>query len=172
MAPRRERLPAGISTGLFFEIGAVAIGIARGALDVYENVLRTKLTDVPPFTRRGDQVLYQHHLGRATGLVDLAEAGLFEAVDRYLAQANAQLSQAGRPSTKTARKAAGCCCWNSWRYHWRGRPLISRSGRPAQAERRHTAPWATRCSRLPSFVRTWVCNGTARWRTWAAYEWA
>jgi hypothetical protein len=50
--------------------------------------------------------------------------------------------------------------------------LISRSGRPAQAERRHTAPWATRCSRLPSFVRTWVCNGTARWRTWAAYEWA
>jgi hypothetical protein len=51
VAPQRERLPAGISTGLFFEIGAVAIGIARGALDVYENVLRTKLTDVPPFTR-------------------------------------------------------------------------------------------------------------------------
>jgi 3-hydroxy-9,10-secoandrosta-1,3,5(10)-triene-9,17-dione monooxygenase len=38
-------------------------------------------------TRRGDQVQYQHHLGHATGLVDLAEAGLFEAADRYLAQA-------------------------------------------------------------------------------------
>jgi 3-hydroxy-9,10-secoandrosta-1,3,5(10)-triene-9,17-dione monooxygenase len=105
VAPRRERLPAGISTGLFFEIGAVAIGIARGALDVYENVLRTKLTDVPPFTRRGDQVLYQHHLGRSTGLVDLAEAGLFEAADRYLAQANAPLRQAGRPVDQNSEES-------------------------------------------------------------------
>lgn len=72
---------------LFFEIGAVAIGIARGALDFYENVLDTKLTDVPPFTRRGEQVHYQHHLGHATGLVDLAEAGLLEAADRYVVQA-------------------------------------------------------------------------------------
>ena len=72
---------------LFFEIGAVAIGIARGALDVYEEVLRTKRTDVPPFTTRGEQVHYQHHLGNATGLVDLAEAGLLEGADRYLSQA-------------------------------------------------------------------------------------
>jgi 3-hydroxy-9,10-secoandrosta-1,3,5(10)-triene-9,17-dione monooxygenase len=72
---------------LFFEIGAVAIGIARGALDVYEEVLRTKRTDVPPFTTRGEQVHYQHHLGNATGLVDLAEAGLLEGAERYLSQA-------------------------------------------------------------------------------------
>jgi len=72
---------------LFFEIGAVAVGIARGALDIYEDVLRTKPTDVPPFTRRGEQVQFQHHLGHATGLVDLAEAGLLEAADRYVAQA-------------------------------------------------------------------------------------
>lgn len=72
---------------LFFEIAAVAIGIVRGALDVYEEILRTKRTDVPPFTTRGEQVHYQHHLGHATGLVDLAEAGLLEAADRYLAQA-------------------------------------------------------------------------------------
>lgn len=72
---------------LFFEIGAVAIGIGRGALDVYEEVLRTKTTDVPPFTKRGEQVHYQHHLGHAIGLVDLAEAGLLEAADGYLAQA-------------------------------------------------------------------------------------
>jgi hypothetical protein len=97
------------------------LGIACGALDVYENVLRTKLTDVPPFTRRGDQALYQHLLGRATGLVDLAEAGLFEAADRYLSQA------------KRAAEA--------------GRPVDENSGLPAQADRRHTAPWATRCSR-------------------------
>jgi 3-hydroxy-9,10-secoandrosta-1,3,5(10)-triene-9,17-dione monooxygenase len=80
---------------LFFEIGAVAIGIARGALDVYEEVLRTKRTDVPPFTTRGEQIHYQHHLGNATGLVDLAEAGLLEGADRYLSQAKraAQIGQ-------------------------------------------------------------------------------
>jgi 3-hydroxy-9,10-secoandrosta-1,3,5(10)-triene-9,17-dione monooxygenase len=72
---------------LFFEIGAVAIGIARGALDVYEDVLRSKRMDVPPFTTRGEQVHYQHHLGNAIGLVDLAEAGIFEAAERYLSQA-------------------------------------------------------------------------------------
>jgi 3-hydroxy-9,10-secoandrosta-1,3,5(10)-triene-9,17-dione monooxygenase len=42
---------------------------------------------VPPFTTRGEQVHYQHHLGNATGLVDLAEAGLLEGADRYLSQA-------------------------------------------------------------------------------------
>jgi 3-hydroxy-9,10-secoandrosta-1,3,5(10)-triene-9,17-dione monooxygenase len=72
---------------LFFEIGAVAIGIARGALDVYEDVLRSRRTDVPPFTTRGEQVHYQHHLGNAIGLVDLAEAGILEAAERYLSQA-------------------------------------------------------------------------------------
>lgn len=76
---------------LFFEIGAVAIGIARGAIDIYEETLRTKRTDVPPFTPRGTQVEYQHHLGQATGLIDLAEAALLGGSDRYLAQAQRAL---------------------------------------------------------------------------------
>jgi 3-hydroxy-9,10-secoandrosta-1,3,5(10)-triene-9,17-dione monooxygenase len=80
---------------LFFEIGAVGIGIARGALDVYEEVLRTKRTDVPPVTTCGEQVHYQHHLGNVTGLVDLAEAGLLEAAERYLSQAK-RAAESGR----------------------------------------------------------------------------
>jgi 3-hydroxy-9,10-secoandrosta-1,3,5(10)-triene-9,17-dione monooxygenase len=72
---------------LFFEIGAVGIGVARGALDFYEELLRGKRIDVPPFTTRGEQAEYQHHFGQATGLVDLAEAGLLEGADRYLAEA-------------------------------------------------------------------------------------
>jgi 3-hydroxy-9,10-secoandrosta-1,3,5(10)-triene-9,17-dione monooxygenase len=80
---------------LLFEIGAVGIGIARGALDVYEEVLRTKRTDVPPVTTCGEQVHYQHHLGNVTGLVDLAEAGLLEAAERYLSQAK-RAAESGR----------------------------------------------------------------------------
>jgi hypothetical protein len=49
--------------------------VARPRKAADEEVLRTKRTDVPPFTTRGEQIHYQHHLGNATGLVDLAEAG-------------------------------------------------------------------------------------------------
>jgi 3-hydroxy-9,10-secoandrosta-1,3,5(10)-triene-9,17-dione monooxygenase len=76
---------------LFFEIGAVAIGVARGALDIYEEVLQAKRTDVPPFTARAHQVEYQHHFGQALGLTDLAEAALLESADRYVAQAQRAL---------------------------------------------------------------------------------
>ena len=43
--------------------------------------------DIPPFVLRGEVDEYQHHLGRAVGLVDLAEAALLEGADRYMDQA-------------------------------------------------------------------------------------
>ena len=83
-------------TLLFFELGAIAVGVARGAVDVYEEVLRNKPIDIPPFTLRGEIAEYQHHLGEAIGLVDVAEAALLEGADRYLEQAERALD-AGRP---------------------------------------------------------------------------
>jgi 3-hydroxy-9,10-secoandrosta-1,3,5(10)-triene-9,17-dione monooxygenase len=77
----------GLFSLLFFELGAIAIGAARGAIDVYEEVLATKALDIPPFVLRGEVDEYQHHLGHAVGLVDLAEAALLEGVDRYMDQA-------------------------------------------------------------------------------------
>ncbi len=74
-------------TLLFFELGAIAVGVARGAIDVYEDVLRSKRIDIPPFVTRGELVEFQHHLGHAIGLVDVAEAALLEGSDRYLEQA-------------------------------------------------------------------------------------
>ncbi len=81
----------GFFTFLFFELGAVALGIARGAVDVYEEILRSKRTDVPPFSPRGEIREYQHHLGQAFGLLDVAEAALLEGADRYLEQARGAL---------------------------------------------------------------------------------
>jgi 3-hydroxy-9,10-secoandrosta-1,3,5(10)-triene-9,17-dione monooxygenase len=86
----------GLFTLLFFELGAIAVGAARGAIDVYEDVLRTKPLDIPPFVLRGEVDEYQHHLGQAIGLVDLAEAALLEGVDRYLDQA-ARAYEADQP---------------------------------------------------------------------------
>jgi 3-hydroxy-9,10-secoandrosta-1,3,5(10)-triene-9,17-dione monooxygenase len=83
-------------TLLFFELGAIAVGVARGAVDIYEDVLRNKPIDIPPFTLRGEIAEYQHHLGEAIGLVDVAEAALLEGADRYLEQAERAL-EAGRP---------------------------------------------------------------------------
>ena len=86
----------GLFSFLFFELGAIAVGIARGAIDVYEDVLRGKRLDIPPFTLRGEVDEYQHHLGEGIGRVDVAEAALLEGVDRYLDQAERAL-EAGRP---------------------------------------------------------------------------
>ncbi len=83
-------------TLLFFELGAVAVGVARGAIDVYEDVLRNKPLDIPPFTLRGETAEYQHHLGEAIGLVEVAEAALLEGTERYLEQA-ARAFEAGHP---------------------------------------------------------------------------
>jgi 3-hydroxy-9,10-secoandrosta-1,3,5(10)-triene-9,17-dione monooxygenase len=93
----------GLFSLLFFELAAIAIGVARGAIDVYEEVLRTKPLDIPPFVLRGAVDEYQHHLGRAVGLADVAEAALLEATDRYLAQAE-RAFQAGRPADEAGEE--------------------------------------------------------------------
>ena len=86
-ATRTRSTPAGCSRLLFFELGAIAVGAARGAIDRYEEVLRTKALDIPPFVLRGEVEEYQHHLGEAICLVDVAEAALLDGADRYMEQA-------------------------------------------------------------------------------------
>jgi 3-hydroxy-9,10-secoandrosta-1,3,5(10)-triene-9,17-dione monooxygenase len=81
----------GLFTLLFFELGAIAVGVARGAIDLYGDVLATKPLDIPPFVLRGDVGEYQQHLGQAIGFVDVAEAALLEGADRYLEQATRAL---------------------------------------------------------------------------------
>jgi 3-hydroxy-9,10-secoandrosta-1,3,5(10)-triene-9,17-dione monooxygenase len=78
----------GLFSFLFFEFGAIAVGTARGAIDIYEDVLERKPIDVPPFVLRGQVEEYRHHLGEAIGRVDVAEAALQEGMNRYLEQAS------------------------------------------------------------------------------------
>jgi 3-hydroxy-9,10-secoandrosta-1,3,5(10)-triene-9,17-dione monooxygenase len=93
----------GLFSLLFFELGAIAIGVARGAIDEYESILESKALDIPPFVLRGQVDEYQHHLGRAIALVDVAEAALLEGTDRYLAHAERAL-ETGRPADEAAEE--------------------------------------------------------------------
>jgi 3-hydroxy-9,10-secoandrosta-1,3,5(10)-triene-9,17-dione monooxygenase len=68
---------------LVSEVGAVAVGIGRGALDVYEEVLRTKKASFPPFQDRAHEPEFQRHFGEAQSLVDTAEAALLHLASDY-----------------------------------------------------------------------------------------
>jgi 3-hydroxy-9,10-secoandrosta-1,3,5(10)-triene-9,17-dione monooxygenase len=65
------------------EATAVAVGIARGAIDVYEEILAKKPIGFPPFTPRGHNYEFQEYIGRAHALVDTAEAALLKFGEDY-----------------------------------------------------------------------------------------
>ncbi|HEX5230002.1 MAG TPA: hypothetical protein VFW44_19955 [Bryobacteraceae bacterium] len=69
---------------LISEIAAVSIGAARGALDVYEEILKNKKTNFPPFHTRSNEIEFQQHFGEAQSLIDTAEAALLHMTADYM----------------------------------------------------------------------------------------
>jgi len=69
---------------LFIELTAVAVGVARGALDEYEAILRRRQTYFPPAVPRIEHHEYQRYFGEAFALVDVAEAALQRACRDYV----------------------------------------------------------------------------------------
>jgi 3-hydroxy-9,10-secoandrosta-1,3,5(10)-triene-9,17-dione monooxygenase len=76
-----------ITSLLVSEVGAVAVGIGRGALDVYEEILRTKKASFPPFQDRAQEPEFLRHFGEAQSLVDTAEAALLQMAADYTVRA-------------------------------------------------------------------------------------
>jgi 3-hydroxy-9,10-secoandrosta-1,3,5(10)-triene-9,17-dione monooxygenase len=72
-----------ITSLLVSEVGAVAVGIGRGALDIYEEILRNKKTSFPPFQDRANELEFQRYFGEAQSLVDTAEAALLKMAENY-----------------------------------------------------------------------------------------
>jgi 3-hydroxy-9,10-secoandrosta-1,3,5(10)-triene-9,17-dione monooxygenase len=66
-----------------FAAYAVAAGAARGALDIYEEILRNKKWITPPFPARCEMPEAQQSFGGAQALVDTAEAAILNLADRY-----------------------------------------------------------------------------------------
>ncbi len=69
---------------LIGETASVAVGAARGALDIYEEALRTKRAFFPPYHERYKEAEFQSHYGRALGLIATAEAALLRAGEDYM----------------------------------------------------------------------------------------
>ena len=59
---------------LLCELVSVAVGAARGALDIYESELREKKQPLPPFLSRSESPEFQRLFGHVQGLVHTAEA--------------------------------------------------------------------------------------------------
>ncbi len=73
-----------IASFLLGEATAVAVGTARGALDIYEQSLAKKPTYFPPFAPRSQNYEHQEYLGRAHALVETAEAALLKFGEDYM----------------------------------------------------------------------------------------
>jgi len=69
---------------LISEVAAVAVGAARGALDIYEEILNNKKTNFPPFHVRSREWEFQQHFGEAQALIDTAEAALLKLTTDYM----------------------------------------------------------------------------------------
>jgi 3-hydroxy-9,10-secoandrosta-1,3,5(10)-triene-9,17-dione monooxygenase len=69
---------------LFEEMAAVAVGLARGALDVYERELCSSRLPMPPYALRSETPEYQRHFGEAFATIQTAEATVMHIAEKYM----------------------------------------------------------------------------------------
>lgn len=75
---------------MLLELGALAVGMAKGALDAYEDLMRARETVFFPIVSRTEDPDYQFKYGEAAGMIAAAEAALLGAVRQW-----SDLCQAG-----------------------------------------------------------------------------
>ncbi len=66
-----------------FQVGALAVGMATGALDAYSDLMRARSTIYPPITPRSQDADYQLHFGEAAGRIAAARAALTDAARQW-----------------------------------------------------------------------------------------
>ncbi|HTC90813.1 MAG TPA: hypothetical protein VK686_21060, partial [Bryobacteraceae bacterium] len=79
---------------LISEVAAVSVGAARGALDLYEQILSAKKTNFPPFHLRSQEAEFQQHFGEAQALIDTAEAALLKLTADFMDLAREHVASA------------------------------------------------------------------------------
>ncbi|MBB4909385.1 acyl-CoA dehydrogenase family protein [Actinophytocola algeriensis] len=68
---------------MLFESATLALGIAEGALEAYEELMRTRTTSFPPIVSRAEDPDFQRWYGEATGKLAAAEAALYGAIESW-----------------------------------------------------------------------------------------
>ncbi len=73
-----------IGAFLIGEGAAVAVGAARGALDLFAELLHAKKSPMPPYAERDKDPEFHYHYGKALSLVVTAEAALIRQGEEYM----------------------------------------------------------------------------------------
>lgn len=68
---------------MLLELGALAVGMAKGALDAYEDLMRSRTTIFLPIVPRTQDPDYQFKYGEASGMIATAEAAMRNAVQQW-----------------------------------------------------------------------------------------
>jgi 3-hydroxy-9,10-secoandrosta-1,3,5(10)-triene-9,17-dione monooxygenase len=99
------------------ELGSVIIGTARGALDLYEDICRTKLMRFPPKIPLFESHEFQQYFGDAQGKIDSAEALLLRVTEQYVEACVSDPITSGTFSDETDRRLFVCgqeACRLAW----------------------------------------------------------
>ncbi|WP_256104170.1 acyl-CoA dehydrogenase family protein [Streptomyces sp. ODS05-4] len=70
---------------MLLELGVLAVGMARGALDAYDLLMRTRTTSFFPIVPRTEDADFQARYGEAAGRIAAAEAAVLHAVQQWQA---------------------------------------------------------------------------------------
>ncbi|MDR3516631.1 MAG: acyl-CoA dehydrogenase family protein [Azospirillaceae bacterium] len=92
--------------GSFFliELGAVIVGTAKGALDLYEEICRTKKMRFPPKVLLSESHEFQQYYGDAQSKLDAAEALMLQVTKQYVDACTADPLTGGSFSEETDRR--------------------------------------------------------------------
>lgn len=73
----------GPASYMVLEITSLAVGIAQGALDAYEDLMRDRTTLFPPIVARAQNPDFQFWYAEAAGMIGAAEAAVLNAIQQW-----------------------------------------------------------------------------------------
>ncbi|GIF07036.1 acyl-CoA dehydrogenase family protein [Actinoplanes siamensis] len=105
---------------MLLELGVLAAGMARGALDAYEQLMTARTTIYPPIHSRADDADYQFRYAEASAMIDTAEAAALDAVRQWSALCAREPAAFGRAEElrlALISREAVRLCWRAVESH-------------------------------------------------------
>lgn len=97
-----------------FQVGALSVGIATGALDAYGELMRERMTIYPPIVPRTEDPDYQLHYGQAAGRIAAARAAMSDALRQWAETAeNGQVTREAELSMSLISREVVRLCWSA-----------------------------------------------------------
>ncbi|MFD0692219.1 acyl-CoA dehydrogenase family protein [Actinomadura fibrosa] len=101
---------------MLLELGALAVGMAKGALDHYADLLRARETIFPPLVPRIDDPDHQFRYGEAAAMIHTAEAAVLHAVREWsgmCARGSAAFTRDEELRLALVSREAARLCWRA-----------------------------------------------------------